>query len=95
MIQPLDEQLVERIDRYIAEIFAPEAEAAGLPQIQISANEGKLLYLIVKMCRTSAFWRLALAGYSTTSLARALPAGGFTDQLWNASLCTRRSRSGT
>jgi hypothetical protein len=24
MIQPLDEQLVERIDRYIAALFAPE-----------------------------------------------------------------------
>ena len=87
MIQPLDEQLVERIDRYIAELFAPEdgaltrnieeAEGAGLPAIQVSANEGKLLYLIAKMARARRILEIGtLAGYSTTWLARALPPGG-------------------
>jgi predicted O-methyltransferase YrrM len=87
MMQSLDEQLVERIDRYIAGLFAPEdgtltrnikeAEAAGLPAIQVSANEGKLLYLIARIARARRILEIGtLAGYSTTWLARALPHDG-------------------
>lgn len=87
MMQPLDEKLVERIDLYIAERFAPEDEAlarnvedaaaAGLPPIQVSANEGKLLYLIARIARARRILEIGtLAGYSTTWLARALPPGG-------------------
>jgi caffeoyl-CoA O-methyltransferase len=87
MIQPVNEELIELIDRYIAELFAPEddalkrnvadAAAAGLPAIQVSANEGKLLYLIAKMARAQRILEIGtLAGYSTTWLARALPSGG-------------------
>ncbi len=86
-MQPLDEKLVERIDLYIAERFAPEDEAlarnvedaaaAGLPPIQVSANEGKLLYLIARIARARRILEIGtLAGYSTTWLARALPPGG-------------------
>jgi predicted O-methyltransferase YrrM len=87
VIQPLDERLVERIDQYIAELFAPEdsalrrnvedAEAAGLPTIQVSANEGKLLYLIANIARVRRILEIGtLAGYSGTWLAWALPPGG-------------------
>jgi predicted O-methyltransferase YrrM len=83
----LDAQLVERIDRYFAERFAPEdaalaknvedAVAAGIPPIQVSASEGKLLYLIAKLCGARRILEIGtLAGYSTTWLARALPPGG-------------------
>jgi caffeoyl-CoA O-methyltransferase len=65
-METLNEQLVEGIDRYIQGLFAPEdaalaqnvcdAAAAGLPAIQVSPNEGKLLYLLVRISR----WRSAL-----------------------------------
>jgi caffeoyl-CoA O-methyltransferase len=81
------ETLVERIDRYIEELFVTpdptldqnlrDAEAAGLPPINVSANEGKLLYLIAKIARAARVLEVGtLAGYSTTWLARALPPGG-------------------
>jgi predicted O-methyltransferase YrrM len=83
----VDEQLVENIDRYIEHLFAPEdsalsqnireAAAAGLPAIQVSRNEGKLLYLIAKISGGRRFLEIGtLAGYSTTWLARALPPEG-------------------
>jgi predicted O-methyltransferase YrrM len=87
MIEELNAHLVEQIDRYIEELFTPEDEAlahniqdavaAGLPAIQVSPNEGKLLYLITKMTRAARILEIGtLAGYSTTWLARALPPGG-------------------
>lgn len=86
-MQPLSETLVERIDRYVEELFvAPDAtldqnlrdaEAAGLPPINVSANEGKLLYVIARIARAARVLEVGtLAGYSTTWLARALPLGG-------------------
>jgi caffeoyl-CoA O-methyltransferase len=76
-----------RIEKYIESLFVPpdpvltqnvnEAEAAGLPAIQVSPNQGKLLYLLVKMCGASRVLEIGtLGGYSTTCLARALPGGG-------------------
>ena len=54
-----------------------DAEAAGLPAIQVSPNQGKLLYLLAKMCGASRVLEIGtLGGYSTTWLARALPEGG-------------------
>jgi predicted O-methyltransferase YrrM len=86
-MEELNEQLVEQIDRYIEELFTPEdaalahniqdAAAGGLPAIQVSPNEGKLLYLIAKLTRAARILEIGtLGGYSTTWLARALPAGG-------------------
>ena len=85
--ETLDRELAERVDRYIEELFVPaepafdlalsEARAAGLPAIQVSANEGKLLYLIAKMVRAERALEIGtLGGFSTTWLARALPANG-------------------
>jgi predicted O-methyltransferase YrrM len=76
-----------QIETYIESLFvAPDpvlaqnlsdADAAGLPAIQVSPNQGKLLYLIAKMCGASHVLEIGtLGGYSTTWLARALPDGG-------------------
>jgi predicted O-methyltransferase YrrM len=86
-MEPLNEQLVERIDRYIEELFTPadatltenlkDADAAGLPPIQVSPNQGKLLYLLAKIAGASRILEIGtLGGYSTTWLARALPSNG-------------------
>jgi len=86
-MEPLNEQLVERIDRYIEHLFTPadaaltqdlkEADAAGLPPIQVSPNQGKLLYLLVKIVGAKRILEIGtLGGYSTTWLARALAPGG-------------------
>src|ERR1700722_19473697 len=75
------------VDRYIDALFAPEDEAlsgaladsraAGLPPIQISAGQGKFLFLLAKMIGARRILELGtLGGYSTIWLARALPEGG-------------------
>lgn len=67
--------------------FAPEdeglrnaltsARAAGLPEIQISPVQGKLLQVLAAACNARSILEIgALGGYSGIWLARALPAGG-------------------
>ncbi len=81
-MQPVSSELVERIDTYIENLFVAadptldqnlrDAAAAGLPAINVSATEGKLLYMLVKMTRAKRVLEIGtLAGYSTTWLARA------------------------
>lgn len=81
------EDVFEQIDAYIDALFAPpdavleaglaRSEAAGLPNIQVSAGQGKFLYLLAKMIGARRILELGtLGGYSTTWLARALPEGG-------------------
>jgi caffeoyl-CoA O-methyltransferase len=71
----------------IAELFAPEDEALrgttsraareGLPPISVSALQGRLLQVLAAACQARRILEIgALAGYSGTWLARALPAGG-------------------
>jgi predicted O-methyltransferase YrrM len=75
------------VDRYIAdsllaadpalEATLAAAVAAGLPEIQVTANQGKLLQLFAQMCGARRILELGtLAGYSTIWLARGLPPGG-------------------
>src|SRR5512141_2986399 len=87
MPEAFNEQLARQVDHYIEQLFVPpdeslaqnlkDAAAAGLPTINVSANEGKLLYLIAKMSRARRILEIGtLGGYSTTWLARALPIDG-------------------
>jgi len=53
------------------------ADAAGLPAIQITAPQGKLLQLFARLVDARKILEVGtLAGYSTTWLARALRPGG-------------------
>jgi len=75
------------VDEYVTGLLAPPdealdaavraGEAAGLPQIQVSPPQGKLLYLLAKTIGARSILEFGtLAGYSTIWLARALPANG-------------------
>jgi predicted O-methyltransferase YrrM len=75
------------VDEYVTGLLAPPdealgaavraGEAAGLPQIQVSPPQGKLLHLLAKTIGASSILEFGtLAGYSTIWLARALPADG-------------------
>jgi predicted O-methyltransferase YrrM len=75
------------VDRYFAELLVPSdahLEAAlaananaGLPSIDVSAPQGKLLALFVTMTRAARILEIGtLGGYSTIWMARALPQGG-------------------
>src|SRR5262245_30999061 len=53
------------------------SDAGGLPQIQVSAAQGKLLHLMARMCGAKRILEIGtLGGYSTIWMARALPPGG-------------------
>jgi predicted O-methyltransferase YrrM len=53
------------------------AEAAGLPPISVTAAQGKLLHLLVRMHGARKVLEIGtLAGYSTIWMARALPPAG-------------------
>ena len=75
------------VDDYVTSLLAPpdealdaavrEGEEAGLPQIQVSPPQGKLLHLLAKTIGAKSILEFGtLAGYSTIWLARALPADG-------------------
>jgi predicted O-methyltransferase YrrM len=75
------------VDEYITGLLAPPdesldaavraGEAAGLPQIQVSPPQGKLLHLLAKTIGARSILEFGtLAGYSTIWLARALPRDG-------------------
>ncbi len=75
------------VDSYISDLLvrpdeALEAalegsEAAGLPAIQVAANQGKLLHLLARLQGARSILEVGtLGGYSTIWLARALPPGG-------------------
>jgi len=81
------DDLFNRVDRYIDTLFVADdaalrsaleaSRAAGLPDIQVSAGQGKFLYLLAKMTGARRILELGtLGGYSTIWLARALPPDG-------------------
>ncbi|HEX9988217.1 MAG TPA: O-methyltransferase [Chloroflexia bacterium] len=79
--------LLQRIDDYIEGLFSTNDEALaealkdseknGLPRINVSANEGRLLYMLARLSGARKILEIGtLGGYSTIWLARALPDGG-------------------
>ena len=79
--------LLARIDDYIENLFAPQDEAleaavresqsAGLPEIQVSPNEGKLLRLLAEVVGARRVLEIGtLGGYSAIHFGRALPEDG-------------------
>jgi predicted O-methyltransferase YrrM len=83
----MDDRLWTEVDRYVGDLLAPHDDAleaalrasveAGLPQIQVSPPQGKLLQLLAQVRGATTILELGtLGGYSTIWLARALPPGG-------------------
>ena len=75
------------VDQYIGDLLLPPdasldaalqaSVAAGLPQINVSPAQGKLLQLLAQLQGARTILEIGtLAGYSTIWLARALPSGG-------------------
>lgn len=75
------------VDEYAAGLLAPHdevleaalraSEEAGLPEIQVSPAQGKLLYLLAKSIGARQVLEFGtLGGYSTIWLGRAVPVGG-------------------
>jgi len=83
----MTQQLFEAVDKYICNLFAPDdaalravvesIEKNNIPQISISASQGKFLQVLVKLCGAKTVLEIGtLAGYSTIWMARGLPANG-------------------
>lgn len=83
----MDQDLWNAVDAYIVDrLLPPDAvldavmaanAAAGLPAIDVSPAQGKLLYLLARMAGARRILEVGtLGGYSTIWLARALPPGG-------------------
>jgi caffeoyl-CoA O-methyltransferase len=80
-------ELFHAVDEYITRLVAKEddaltaaltdARAAGLPEISVSAAEGKFLHVLALLCKAERILEIGtLAGYSTIWMARALPHNG-------------------
>jgi len=83
----VDQETFSAVDAFIGETVVPHdealegalalAEAAGLPSIQVSPPQGRLLQLLARLARARTILEFGtLGGYSTILLARALPPGG-------------------
>ena len=79
--------LLTEIDGYIQNLFAPQDEAleaavrgsqlAGLPEINVSPNEGKLLQLLAEITGARRILEIGtLGGYSAINLARGMAEDG-------------------
>lgn len=83
----MHQELFSQIDAYIANLFVPTdvaldealraTEQAGMPSIQVSPVQGKLLYMLALLSRAQNILEIGtLGGYSTIWMARALPENG-------------------
>jgi predicted O-methyltransferase YrrM len=83
----MDEQQWSDVDQYLVSLLAPsdealdnalrDSDAAGLPQINVAPNQGKLLTLLATIQGAHRILEIGtLGGYSTIWLARALPDNG-------------------
>ncbi len=79
--------LFNRTDAYIEQLLVPHdpaldqavqhAQGAGLPAIQVSPAQGKLLYLLARVAGARRILEIGtLGGFSSIWLARALPEDG-------------------
>jgi caffeoyl-CoA O-methyltransferase len=79
--------LLLEVDEYIERLFVPpdplftqalrDATEAGLPEINVSPNEGKLLYLLAKLSGAKRVLEIGLlGGYSAMWLVRAIGPNG-------------------
>jgi predicted O-methyltransferase YrrM len=75
------------VDQYVTDLFEPRddvleaalaaSQAAGLPAINVSPNQGRMLHLLARAVGARRVLEIGtLGGYSTIWLARALPPGG-------------------
>jgi predicted O-methyltransferase YrrM len=75
------------VDQFLAGLFAPPdpvleqalaaADAAGMPPINVSPSQGRMLYLLARAARAERILEIGtLAAYSTIWLGRALAPGG-------------------
>lgn len=75
------------VDQYLSNLFAPHdaalqnsltaSTAAGLPEIQVSATQGKFLHMMVRLQKARTILEIGtLGGYSAIWMARALPSDG-------------------
>jgi predicted O-methyltransferase YrrM len=75
------------VDDYLSRLFAPpdaaldaalqSSTAAGLPEIQVSPTQGKLLHILARLGSARTALEIGtLGGYSAIWIARALPPGG-------------------
>jgi caffeoyl-CoA O-methyltransferase len=80
-------QLLEEIDGYVEDLFGTSDEVleatlrdsrrGGLPEINVSANQGRLLRLIVEIAGARRILEIGtLGGYSAIHLGRGLPDDG-------------------
>jgi len=87
MATPNPYPLLVEVDQYIERLFVPrdpvfeqalrDATEAGLPEIHVSPNEGKLLYLLAKLSGAKRVLEIGLlGGYSAIWLARAVAPQG-------------------
>ena len=83
----MTEALWTAVDQYITDMLVPRdpaldaaleaSDAAGLPSIQVTPNQGKLLHLLALLQGARRILEIGtLGGYSTIWLARALPDDG-------------------
>jgi predicted O-methyltransferase YrrM len=83
----MDQETWAAVDEFVGETLVSHdealqvaldaAEAAGLPAIQVSPPQGKLLQMLAQVLGARTILEFGtLGGYSTILLARALPKGG-------------------
>jgi predicted O-methyltransferase YrrM len=83
----MDDPRWTQVDDYLVSLLSPsdealagalaDSDAAGLPAIAVAPNQGKMLLLLAQISGARRILEIGtLGGYSTISLARALPLDG-------------------
>jgi predicted O-methyltransferase YrrM len=83
----MSKELWTAVDQYLTDVLIqPDvaldaaldaSNAAGLPAISVTPNQGKMLFILARMLGAKNILEFGtLGGYSTIWMARALPAGG-------------------